>query len=442
MSGDGKVLISESLLQDGTFGVYIVPKDNLKVEYLLVGSLPSIEEAKAKVREAAAGFRHEGITDIGNIELRPRQRPQLAADVQLMAEKDLKDSIQSHIDSSLSGLSKSRLLKSVLSYGNLIFLFCCIAAWLFWTKHSFTVPKVDLPIVGNRLSGVSIKAAVLARYFPLALGVLFAASFLRVVRTNLGYDLLRKHILALVFQHGWRTLDFAKLVRNTMTKRGLGWMVNAIDELRDLDPASLVNLRKLGNASELRSELVQVREVNKTKEEESPTTDVRIELNRKLKVWLGSDFERRVHSLYFLDREKDYSPFVMCFDPFTYLVSLNRVTFRVYNFLVEHGVRVDRYNAPTDPYLVQRFAAPAFWLGVCVQVCFFGGLMVWSFFVAPKPTSALLTANVVATVLVLVIPNWWNYLAVIKSRGFPRPEPLGAYTVGPLTANHLSLVGY
>ena len=48
----------------------------------------------------------------------------------------------------------------------------------------------------------------------------------------------------------------------------------------------------------------------------------------------------------------------------------------------------------------------------------------------------------VTTLVVLVLPKWWNYRTLLGSRGFPSAEPIGAYTVGSYGGmNRLSLVG-
>lgn len=443
----GKVIVSQTFLQTDKYGVYLIPDDNPAIEYHIIGGCSSIDYAKERIQELSTqntGLLGAGL-DPATIEFRERPKAETDNMVQLLTVDELAESIRAHFDRSIAQLTKSTVIKVLLSYENSIFLLCVIAIWLFWTHGSFTVPKgIDLPLIGNRLDGIVLKGETVARYFPIALLALYFAKFLSMLRTNLEYDLLRRKLLVLVINHGWRLQQFVLLmvgVRKSAEKSGLGWLVNVSDWFHDLDPASLGNLRKQSALATQEAAAGQpsLKPSNKISHQ-APPSSVQAELDKKLAEWVPNEFDRRVHHLYFLDKEKDYSRFAMCFDPVLYLTSLNRILFRVYEFLRDKGAPVDAMNAPTDPYLVQRVAGLAFWFSVSWHVVFLGGTMAWSLFVASTLPKLLFLANLLAMVLVLIVPNWWNYLAFVRHRGFPKMEPLGAYTVGSMSPNRLSLL--
>jgi len=434
-------------LQRDKFGVYLIPDDNPAIEYHFIGGCRSVEEAKTRLQEIAnrpasifgAGF------NAAEVEFRERQKVATDNTLELLTEKELGESIREHYDRALGQMTKSKAIKAFLSYGNCIFLLTAVAIWLFWTHSSFTVPKsLDLPLVGNRLDGITLNRETVARYFPLALFALYLVKFGVLLRTNLENDLLRRKVLTLVIHHSWRVQQFAILltsIRKSMEKNGLGWLVNVSDWMHDLNPGSLGNLRQ-------RSAVSTRNEVEDAPSSTEPTPNanqamtgtVRAELDQRLADWIPDEFDRRMHSLYFLDKEREYSRFAICFDPVLYVVSLNRIVFRVYEFLRGKGIPIDEINAPQDPYLVQRVVGPMVWILLAGHVLIFGGVMGWSFLVAGASSKLLLLANILAMAAVLIVPNVWNYLALVRRRGFPKMEPLGAYTVGPMTPNHLSLL--
>jgi hypothetical protein len=294
-----------------------------------------------------------------------------------------------------------------------------LSIWILWTGHSIKIPKVELPVIGSSLSGIVADQQAVAVWLLPTLFVLQLALFLNALKRNASYDLLRKQALALVIKYGWRFDDFVKLFAVQAEKSRMAWLFNMIGSASNADPGSLKNLIRAGEASS--------------------GEKIAGDLRQKLRHDLFSEFDRRVHSLYYLNYEKDYSAFYISFDPLLYLISLNRIAYRTFTFLQERGVRVDTVNAPTDPYLVERVSGPVFWVSVALRVLLVGGVGIWclSLTDADHP---MFWVNVVALVLMLLLPNWWNYRALVKKVGYPRGEPLGAYIVGPLTPNRLSLV--
>jgi hypothetical protein len=430
------VVVSESLIQEGSFGGYLVPELNPSLEYYLVGGCATVEEARTKTQEVIARSHSlkASLSQEHPIESRKRGPTKIDNTMKMMSEKELEDSICIHIAGWFEGFSWKKI-PTLLLHQNAIFLLVCFAIWLFWTDGSIIVPeKLYLPIVGDRLGGKGVDAKTLASCLPVALLALYTVRFALMVKTNLENDSVRKEVIAAVFQHGWRVLDFAKLIQPQMVKKGLKWFVNAVDGLHDMNPASLANLRKSAAIPQDKAK------GSMQDGKEGVSEKIREELDQKLAQWLSTEFDRRIHNLYYIDKEKDYNRFVISFDPLIYIISLNRVIYRMYDFLRQKGINVDSYNAPRDPYLIQRVAAPVFFAGEAFRVALLGGAIIWSYSITGFQLSFLFITNILAGILTIVVPTWWNYLAIIAKRGFPKAEPLGAYTVGPMAPNRLSVL--
>jgi hypothetical protein len=414
-------IVSEDILSDETFGAYLIPSDNKDVEMYFTGGHESPQAARGQAREL---FQRLGASkeEVARLELqyRKRQPPTVASIYHTLSLDQLKSAVSSHIDDSLRKLNKKEIFRSILSPENVMSIASLLSIWILWTGHSIKIPKVELPVLGSSLSGVVADQKVVAVWLVPTLFVLQLALFFDALKRNASYDLLRKQALALVIKCGWRSEDFAKLFAVQAEKSSMAWFVRIVEWLHDADPRSLTNLARTGVAS-------------------SKVEKIADDLGQKLRHDLSEEFNRRVHNLYYLEFEKDYGAFYISFDPLLYLISPNRVAYRMYTFLQEKGVRVDTANAPTDPYLVERISRPAFWIGVILRVLFVGGVGIWSLSLI-KADHPMLWVNVAALVLMLFLPNWWNYRVVVKRVGYPRGEPLGAYTVGPLTPNRLSLV--
>lgn len=130
----------------------------------------------------------------------------------------------------------------------------------------------------------------------------------------------------------------------------------------------------------------------------------------------------------------------MSFDPIIYLISNNRTIYRLYSYLHTSGFEVHEMEAPIDPYQSQKVMPYVFWVGVLLTSILFGGTCLWSLLIEHSEIGWTIL-GVCASISVLVLPNWWNFMAIVKKRGFPSCEPIGAYTVG-LVTNRLSLVGW
>jgi hypothetical protein len=437
-------VISETLLNNYRYGIYLLSDLEPETETYIAGGLKSVDEAKAWAKELAVNKEFKEISGIfDSIEYRPRPKVSLGLSPALAKEEDLAESLRLHLDRATEQITKLKFPRSLFSYQSSIFYLTVLALWLFWSKGSIGIPKgLDLPLVGNRLDGIVLDAPTLARYLPIALFALYGGKFLSLLKTNMEYDTLRQRILALIIYHQWRADKFLGVLlhsRKSAEKSGLGWLLSLSEWLYDNSPNTFASMRRPSKERPSGSGGKNAAELSPTPQKSEEAIDPRVELDQLLPGWLDKEFERRVHALYFLDKEKDYSRFVICFNPLLYICSLNRVLLYTYDFLSARGENLS-HERPTDVHAMERFAVPGFWAGAAFNLLFLGGVMIWAIFLARDMPRMLLATNIVAATVVIALPTWWNFLAMAKHRGYPRGEPLGAYLVGALTPNRLSLL--
>jgi hypothetical protein len=427
------IYVSDSVLLDGTFGVYGVCSDEPAVEIYLAGGFDSVDDATQKAASSISALRKQGghIPDDHVVTYRPRKEFVLPESYSLLKKEDLAEAISRHVNEWSSALTKKAFLRGLLSYGNVLFYGTLVILWIYWTMQTITVPHLEFPVVGNRFAGKVLDRRLAATYYPIALFVLYAASFFRMLSVNFSYNELRLKLLALVKNHGWTLRELAKDFQISSQKSMHPLFLGLMRWVQTNDPYSLSGLLTLaegsgGNGRKPASEAIALDHT---------------ELARTLGRWIRTDFDQRFHNLLYLDKSKTFSPAFMCFDPVVYLMMNNRTTFRLFSYLKEHGYEMPRGDAPTDPYLMERVTPFVLWLGVGFSVFLFGGTSVWSLVIEHSSLGWTILRAAVSTVA-LVAANWWNVAAVRGRRGFPAAEPIGAYTVGRYGVNRLSLVGW
>jgi hypothetical protein len=427
------VFVSESAVLSGYFGVYGISSDQPDIQMYLSGGFDSIEEAIESANSLIHRMRREGVPIPTGyvVEYRKREDYQLAESYPLLTKDDLVESVTAHIKKWFVQLNKKTLLKGFLSYGNLILFGTAITIWIYWTDRTVTVPEIDLPIVGKRLSGKELNRSVLATYYPIGLFLLYSASFFRMLQINLSNDELRRKVLVLVKEHSWTLQEFAKLIAVSSNKGANPLFFSLLRWLSSNDLNSLTNLLKRTRKNSK----------NDNGSEPKTTEPDDSELEHNLRRWVRSDFDQRVHNLLYLDRDKHFRPAYLCFDPIIYLMMSNRTIFRLYSYLKSHGYHVHEIDAPQDPYQAEGFMPFGIWFAVVFSVGIFGGTCVWSILIDPS-SFGWKVCGALFGLAALVFPNWWNYRAIIGRKGFPSTEPIGAYTIGPYAVNRLSLVGW
>src|SRR6266496_789350 len=176
---DVHLVVSEGILGDGKFGVYVVSDEEPGLEYSLITGIPSLDQARAR---AAQTLKSNLGKDIEPRDIPYRVRPGIEVDSMLRGvdELSIKEAVKSHVQQGLDSIAKVPTLKGWLkglaSSQALPWLLCAVALILFWKGISVTIPKdLALPLLGNLLAGYKLEASKLARYFPLLLLAAYAA---------------------------------------------------------------------------------------------------------------------------------------------------------------------------------------------------------------------------------------------------------------------------
>ncbi|MBN2535825.1 MAG: hypothetical protein JXB88_23295 [Spirochaetales bacterium] len=172
-----KIIVSEDILKEGLYELYLVPHDNPDVEYRIKGGFSSIDEAKKEGKELFEHMMKEEI-EIKSIEYKKRGEIILNSSVLGTKEDVLIKSFQNHLKTLFSIGSGFKTIKdffimvrkSLFSIKNIINIIIILAIILFWTKIQFIIPEdLELPLIGDMLKGMLINANSYAIIFPLLL---------------------------------------------------------------------------------------------------------------------------------------------------------------------------------------------------------------------------------------------------------------------------------
>src|SRR5262245_41547648 len=241
------IYVSESAFLPGYFGIFSRSSTEPELETCLAGGFESAEEAiqeantmiVAKLSETELSFPQNG-----GVEYRKRVNLDLEKDFHFLNKQRLIDDITSHLNTWNVKISRKNIIRGLLSYGNMITFGTIITLFMFWTGTQVTVPGLDMPIVGKAFAGKVLDAGVAAAYYPLALLVIFSASFYATLQRNISNNELRLKFLVLVKKYGWTIRDLLEIITanfnkgvNPVFEQFIGWVAST-------DPNSIPNLLK------------------------------------------------------------------------------------------------------------------------------------------------------------------------------------------------------
>ena len=428
-----KFVIATDIIGDKTWGAYVISSANPSVEYYYIGGFDSPEKVRERLDELL-----EGKDKVSEIEVYTRPPLRLDPTVALMEEKDIQEAITENIKESIKTIkefkvNKTTIFKILFSSKNILIILVILGIYLFWTKNSISIPgDISLPLIEKGLAGSKITARSFGEYFPLLLLLSSVLYSWHVLKHNIDNDYKRKLILVLALKYKWRVQHFTKLIPVQIIKSGLNWVYEIADVINKTDPASLQNLEKKLETHHTQDAAADALYPGSILTDQISFED---ELQEKKSFWYANEFRRRIHNLYFLDKEKDYKKGLLFFDPLTYIfMSKNRVA----EYLSSKGISYEIVEVPIDPHSTDRLTSKLFIVYLFLRLIFFGWLLFWSFRIASDQPVMLLIINIMSALLVLVVPFVLNFQAIVKKAGFPKAEPLGAYTVG-LVGEKLSI---
>ncbi len=136
------VFVSESALLNGYFGVYGISSDQPDLQMYLSGGFENVDDAIEAAHTLIHRSRSGGIPipvpEDYVVEYRKREDFKLEERYPLLEKDDLVESVATHIKQWFVTLNKKTLLKTVLSYGNLMVFGTGLVIWIYWTNRSFT----------------------------------------------------------------------------------------------------------------------------------------------------------------------------------------------------------------------------------------------------------------------------------------------------------------
>lgn len=406
---------------DGTFGVYAVPEDNPAIEYQLMSRFETSDEAL----EVARDFLRFSGDKAGHVVLTGVPGVYIAEwAISGGDEPKLIETREIDIDSVVTVLSKDKQEAALREYLKQLFkmpgtarfkpfakiteytphLLSYFALIVFIFSISFSVPKW-VPILGDWIGGKTLNPIEFAKYFPF---LLIATVIVVQVRARLiGLKLagFRDYVLALSIKNGWRIEQFGELFLAVIDTSGYTWARKLGEWMQKWDPNTLRQIRK---DAESKQDSVNNEEWKQSYSETEQS-------------FLREDFEARIHSLYYMDKESNYRPWAVSLYPVLFLGHHRRAIRRLRG-LLSNGMRSVLYLALCslpggDDYRVHRRMFPyiAIYEGLV-----FGIPLVWAF--AKQPWSGFVGwLGMGIVLLIAILPMLvWNYQLMVCHRGLPR----------------------
>jgi hypothetical protein len=403
--------ISQTMFDPNRFAIFAKPANGF--EFWFAGSFDSIEEA----HEVAGTMLHVKDTDgstrplaLPFVDRKPRAPDEWYGKFDRDGLLDvLKEHFKSYETPSTVKALKEALLKPRSLFG--LMILAALASFIFGL--SIEVPKeVEIPLLGDVLSGHKLGPAEIARWLPAALLILYGMVQLGVAGRGGKLNEVRRAMLELVRAHGF---DRDQLM--------------TVMEKKFLQKQSRVVMLFLERQMEGQlGRWLGARPWRETAGNEPVPASEQAAIVRGWVQYLRSDFERRLHHLAMLDRQPSFRAFMTCFDPFWYLASLNRLRWAQHAWALNRGVDPLDLGLPTDPDAIDIRG----FSGLVIPLLYIVGLglpLGWSIHRLEHTSAAIVAQNIAMSAAVAVLISLWCYLAVARRWGYPVGESLGAYTV-------------
>jgi hypothetical protein len=298
---------------------------------------------------------------------------------------------------------KDKVLEPRSLFG--IVVFCAIVSFLFGV--SIWVPKeVQIPLLGEAVSGKTLGPSQIANYLPAALLILYVLMQFAGSRRGKNLNNARRAILELVRRYGYGRADLESFFQKNFVQKQSGDIMLSWE-------------RFLGKALG----------VLPWRDKQAQPEDA-AEAAKRTETWkrfLESDFDRRIHNLAMMDSQPAFRPFMTCFDPVLYLITTNRLRWTQYVEARKRGFNAPDIPLGVNPDTVDIRGKAALWLP-CFAVVGLGLPLAWSLWRLEGATTDIYAQNIGMSVVLITAVVVWPYLAVARRWGFPAAEPIGVYT--------------
>lgn len=411
---------SPTLTNYGRHTVFASSPLNGCIDEWLIGGFDSREDAAAAAKRIVDQI---GAPDVllSSRELQPAEHESIFAG---HTKEDLIGSLEGQITKTLqppSWETFTSLYRSPRFFFRIIYLLAIIE---FIFGFQITIPKdLDVPLIGGLVAGWSLERHDVAFYLPFALLILFAATLPGLIKRSFGNDRVRRLVVELAIFHDVRRADISNAINKEIVLGEGAFAISGAQSLMNGVVGKILGVRgwRPAPATGGGQEMIELA----TQEEIDSALDL--------------EFERRIHNLYWLGRQKRFSSLLLVFDPLMYAISTNRVRWALYQRAIEKGVypaTLPLVSNPDDPASEFRDGR-----AIIVITLFLSLPLIWAFFLIGSRTFTMMTLHILASILFVAFYAIWIWQAVVRRRGFPLKEPIGAYTVDVLP-RQLMLPGY
>ncbi len=128
------------------------------------------------------------------------------------------------------------------------------------------------------------------------------------------------------------------------------------------------------------------------------------------KMLLKTEFEKKIHALYFLKREKDFKPIHLAVNPVSFIILDSRSIFKDSNEVLR------THHSRISSLLIWIFIGQIIYFGPIIAA------LIWSLLVLAQSSMmiSILIISWLVSALALAIPFYRVYKVLIRKRGWPR----------------------
>lgn len=270
---------------------------------------------------------------------------------------------------------------------------------------TFTIPSW-VPVVGDWIGNKSFDSEALARYLPFLLLLATILVQVRARLTGLKLSAMKDYVLLLALKHGWRRDEFIQLFLSVIETTSSHWVLKLGEWMSKWDPNTLREVRRNLEA--------------KPKDDQSKEDWRRVyrEIEKDL---LAEDFEARIHSLYYMNKERNFRDWTVILHPFFFALNHRRAIRRLRG-LFSDGLPGFVYlgvcSLPGgDDYRIHRRMFPYI---AAYELLVIGSSLLWAFIKQPWSGFGGWLGMGVLLLAAIVPMLVWNYHLMVRHRGLPR----------------------
>lgn len=410
------LLVQPAITREGRYGVYILESGEKGALYqATMGTFPNSSAAKQVAINLKPTFERRGISV--DIQLTENQIQRTAFESIDEADKELKElkqHLSEYVNSTLSILTKIEK-KALLRCPFIMSLLILVAIFLPDSVGKFVIESLP------KYLGIAVDKMPL--WTPAVIFGLTLWQYFLQHKVSTEEDRVRRWMLKLTIDHGWRRQKFVKLLSKEFEKREYAYAVHLIKSLSKHDPAPLSETIRLCYRS-LFEELD-----DKSQNQLADDTTLQREIVQRIAdEVLAEDFERKLHALYSLDLERAYSPTDLALQPLFLINSQKSVQLRYE--LLNRNLHASGWSGTDIINFKEAMTCIGFFLGSLIHLVPIIACLSWACIRTLDVSKLMFITNVTISFLALAIPALRMWTFVSKKRGYPKglgfSEGLGA----------------